>query len=594
MTRIREKSFLLLLALGFFAVMSNDPALAQHVRESVRVDTSTVGPSYESSIHCDGDLTAIAFTDNTTNGVFVSTSDGRGIAWSNPVQVDQDATSARKYTVYNSCCVEDDRICVFWLDLRNGMWHPNLFYNCSPDGGTSWTGEVLIDMVYPPDVGAIRRFDFVASGIHVYILFTVVPSVSSNEKEELYIVASHDGGQTFRAPVFIPHDYAAGTYDVDEIEITADKQTVHVVWQDKRNGNNDVFYQKSTTGGATWLPVDVQLDSSGPGIGNVEGEMSIVAIDSLVAVGWQEEYTSAYNEEVRVNVSTNGGASWNGDVKVGNYDPNQFDVDGVWLAFGSCGSATTIACTWSDDRNYSRQIYVGTSLDNGATWPHESRLSSISAGGAYPRFPRLDTVPHSLVVAFSTGCLPAKYQAAFSNDGGMSWETVQVSTTTGDIDYAGIGFSTLYNNVLCAWLSDDLGTNNVYAGGFRPQALTATGYFTGGSPVRFDISRWPTSSGYPNFCVLASGSLGEYRLPLGDNRNTGLTMDLLMTASINQIPGLLYGTIQPDGTGSTPTFLFPGSVPPGITLHFIALGLETSTTPWSLGAMTDIISVDVF
>jgi len=217
MSRIQEKPLRLLLALGLLAVVSTGPVYAQKIRESVRINNILAGPSYQPSVHCDGDLTAIAFTDDATNGVFVATSDGRGIAWSNPVQVDQDVTSAMKYTLYNSCCVEDGRSHVAWLDLRNGLWHQNPFFNCSPDGGSNWIGDVLVDMVYPATVGAIRRFEMIVSGIHVYFLVNVVPSVSSHEKEELYLVASHDGGQTFHVPVFIPRGYAAGACDIDAI-----------------------------------------------------------------------------------------------------------------------------------------------------------------------------------------------------------------------------------------------------------------------------------------------------------------------------------------------------------------------------------------
>jgi len=448
---------------------------------------------------------------------------------------------------------------------------------------------------YTAGTGVVRDWRFEVSGDHVYFLITVDSNGSSDE--EFYLVASHDGGQNFQAPVFVPQGFAPGDFDIDYFSMAVEGLTVHVAWQDDRGGSssfNDVFYQKSIDGGATWLASDIHVDTSGLAVGDANGDMHLAAMGNLVAVGWQEELTSSSNEEVRVNVSTDGGANWNGDVMVGTYDPIFQDVDGVWLAFGDAGGTTSIACTWRHLEGSVDEVFVATSLDNGATWPHETQVST--AGGSYARFPRIDEIPLSLAVTFSTGDYPNRSETAYSNDGGLTWTTLQTSTTTGDADYCETGFNVDYNNVICAWLSDDLGTsnqNNVFTGGFRPQTLTPMGTFTAGGIVNFEISNWPLTAGDPEFAVVASANPGSFKLPFGDGRNTGLTMDAYMRMSINQIPGFLTGTVLPDGTGSTQPFPFPGAVPPGTTVYFISVGLDTNTYPYPFGAMTDIVSVVV-
>jgi hypothetical protein len=591
--RIKGKTLVLLVALAF--ALAAAPAGAQNVRPSVQVDTGTAVPAYKPSVDSDGDLSAIVYNADISAGVYVTTSDGRGIHWNTPVRVDADPGAALKYTQFDSCIVVKNRIYAAWEDERNGATNEDVYFNYSTDGGATWKGEAWVNKGYPAGTAVVRDWRFDVSGDHVCFLITVDPTGSADE--ELYFVASHDGGQNFQAPVHVPQGFAPGAYDIDLMVMAVEGLNVHVVWQDDRCGsasNDDVFYQKSIDGGATWLASDVQLDGSGPGVGDADGELSAVSMGNLVAIGWQEELTSSSNEEIRVNVSTDGGATWNGDVMVGGYNPLLQDVDSVWLALGDNNGTTTIACTWCDNSSSTDEVYVATSLDNGATWPHETQVST--AGGSYARFPRIDMIPLSLAVTFTTGDYPNRSEGAFSNDGGVTWTTVQTSTTTGDVDYAEIGFNVFYNNVICAWLSDDLGgsnLNNVYTGGYRPQTLTAVGTFTAGSPVNFEISHWPVGSGDPNFGVFGSGSLGNHLLPFGDIRNSGLARDNYVTVSINQMPGVLFRGVRPDGTGRTLIFPFPGGIPPGTTLYFIALGLDPGTSPVGLGAMTDIVTVVV-
>jgi len=595
MTRISGKSIVLLVTLGVFAALAAAPADAQNVRPSVQVDVGTAVPAYTPSVDSDGDLSAIVYNADITKGIWVVTSDGRGIDWTAPVRVDEDPVGFLKYTQYDSCVVVDNHIYAAWEDERNGTTNEDIYFNYSTDGGATWMGEAWVDKGYPAGTGVVRDWRLHVSGLHVYFLLTVDPTGMANE--ELYLVASHDGGLNFQAPVHIPQDFAPGAFDIEMMEMAANGLTVHVAWQDDRGGsgsNLDVFYQKSIDGGATWNASDIQLDSSGPGVGDANGEMSVVAMGNGVAVGWQEELTHSAYEEIRVNVSTNGGVTWNGDVMVGNYNPALYDADGVWLALGNRNGTITLACTWCDISSGAYEAYAAASLDAGATWPNVTQLST--AGATKARFPRIDEIPDSLAITFISADNPNRAEGAFSNDGGVTWTTVQTSTTIDDTDHAEIAFNVDYNNVICAWLSDDLGSynmNNVYTGGYRPQTLTLNGTFTAGSLVNFEISNWPTASGNPTFGVFASGSLGNYMLAQGPIRNSGLTWDAYTNACISQMPGVCSDWILPGGTGSTMSFPFPATIPVGTTLYFVALGLDGTTTPITLGALTDIVTVVV-
>jgi hypothetical protein len=123
------------------------------------------------------------------------------------------------------------------------------------------------------------------------------------------------------------------------------------------------------------------------------------------------------------------------------------------------------------------------------------------------------------------------------------------------------------------------------------------GDFTAGSTCRFEVHNWSQELGLAGgssyFGVLISASAGDFALPLGDGRNTGLAADGFLKTSLALIPGPLSGLITA-GMGSTSEFTFPGAgdIPPGTTLHCVGVGYELSPTA-SFSKLTDIVEVQV-
>ncbi len=587
MFKVKPFFFLLLCCVVTFGI-----ANAQvNMRPSTQVDTTTTGVAYGPSVSSDGELSAVAYNDNGQQQVFVVTSDGRGITWSAPIRVDQDpGGTTKKYTQEDSVTVLDGSIYVAWEDERYGTSSDDVFFNYSDDGGATWAGEFMIPKGFPTGSNSVRDWRMVVSpGVpdnNVYFLLSV-----DNGDEAIYLVYSHDGGANFTGPVAIS-DQPVHTVDVDYIDMAANSMIVHVAFIDDRNGSasyDDVWYQQSTDGGATWLPADVQLDASGLGVGDAEGGIEIAVVGNMVAVGWQEEYSDAANEEVQVNVSQDGGLTWNGAVMVGGYSTVTDDCDGSNVAISDYNGTPTVIAAWRDNRSGGDEIYTSTSMTYGATW--NTDVVQSSQGGSYAKFPRLSEVPETTVLTWSSGDYPNRSQAAFTNDGGQTWTgDLEVSDNTGfDVDYAEVGFNTLYNNGIYAWLCDDLGSNNVYVGGFRAQNLTEQGNWTANGSVWFDASNWV--GGNANFGVFIAGGTGNYVLPLGFGLNTGLANDAYLNVSKGYImSGQLSGTLTA-GAGSTPplTLPGPGQLPPGLNLYCVAFGYDTG--PASTGYTSDIVHI---
>jgi len=247
---------------------------------------------------------------------------------------------------------------------------------------------------------------------------------------------------------------------------------------------------------------------------------------------------------------------------------------------------TTVIVTWEDDRLFIDEVFVATADFNvGPTFNPDAQLSTGGGG-----FPRISGRGDYVGISYNAGnTTPNTVGAAVSRDGGMSFGSgFTVSDTTGDADDGEIAFNALYGNFVCAWLSNDLGVNHLYVGGFRSQTITPVGTFSAGNPVHLDASGFGTSEDGNFFGVAISGSTGSYPLPFGDGRETGLAQDPYLNWSLTQIPGFMAGSLS-NGAGSTPTLSLP-PIAPGTTLYFVGVGFDASPGLFSL---TDVSSLTI-
>ncbi len=571
-------------------------ARAQNVRDGVRVDINTTDTVEGFSVASTGDLSAVVYDDPTSGGtkiVSITLSDGRGIDWSLPVRIDEDhTTNQRKLVQSDSVQIIGDTIYVAWQDERFGNSGDVIFVNISRDRGATWEGETQIDKGSPVGNNPVRLWRFVAVPGSPDDFIYILMAVDGGGYEDLYFAASHNGGRNFSTarPVSAA---GTGTFDVDSIALGADGLTVHAAWQDSRNGiGDDVYYQRSGDGGSTWFAADQILDVSGPGAGNADGEMDLVVFGSWVAVGWLEDDGVYLTDDVHVNISGDTGYLWLGDRLVSDFTPGNATGESIRLSFGDVSPYPTVVAAWADDRLGYSEVFVSSTIDAGQNWSSNTQLSFFE--GEAPRISK----PHdgeTMILTWLTGDYPDRVQAAFSLDHGITWGTgFDVSSSYDkDVDAVGGRFNSLYDNAFCLWLGGDYPINHLYVGGYRPQTLLPIGTFSAGSQVRFEVMNWTLSD--PVFGVLISSGPGTYRLPFGDNRETGLYNGLLLGVSMGQIPGLLSGAVQSDRTGATPNFTFPNSplLPPGTILHCVGVGFDSGTQPPTPGWLTDIVEVVV-
>ena len=189
---------------------------------------------------------------------------------------------------------------------------------------------------------------------------------------EIFYKRSADGGTTWGSDVRLTNN----PVDSDYPAISASGQLVHIVWQDRRDTNIEVYYKRSTDGGVNW-GADVRLTANIYGSWNP----SVASSGSDVIAAWYD--SRDLNAEIYIKRSTNGGLSWSADTRItNNAASSQFPS--IFME----GSLVHLA--WTDNRDGNPETYYKRSSDGGVTWGADTRLSfngsdswytSVSASG---------------------------------------------------------------------------------------------------------------------------------------------------------------------------------------------------------------------
>jgi hypothetical protein len=135
-----------------------------------------------------------------------------------------------------------------------------------------------------------------------------------------------------------------------------------VVWEDRRDGNREVYHKRSTDAGATWSP-DARLTNDVA----TSGYPSVALVDSLVHVVWYDFRDT--NWEIYYKRSTDSGATWGGDTRLTT------DAGTSWTP-SVAATGTKVHMVWQDSRDGNREIYYKRSTDSGATWGSDVRLTA--------------------------------------------------------------------------------------------------------------------------------------------------------------------------------------------------------------------------
>ncbi len=227
--------------------------------------------------------------------------------------------------------------------------------------------------------------------------------------------------------------------------ITADGDTVHVVWFDNRDGNDEIYYKNSIDGGINW-GTDVRLtddpDSS--------YFPSIAVLGTSVHVVWIDDRDG--NRELYYKRSLDGGTSWGVDTNLSN--------DPAWSWRPSVAvSGSYVNVVWEDWRGSYMEIYHKRSTDGGSNWETDVRLSDVLYHSCRPSVAISGNYVH--VVWIDSRDLHFEIYYKRSPDNGVSWETdVRLSDLPESSNYCSVASSG--NHVHVVWCDERNGNWEIY------------------------------------------------------------------------------------------------------------------------------------
>ena len=277
---------------------------------------------------------------------------------------DQRLTNAAQRSWCPSVAVAGAKVHVVWEDNRDVDWY-DAYYKRSTDGGTTWSSDVKLStsgMAFGPSAAV--------AGDTVHVVWDGLPSVSPGEPVEVYYTRSTDGGATWDSVTRLTNDSADYAW---QPAVAAAGANVHVAWYDGRNGPAspaEVYYKRSTDGGVTWGS-DVRLTNSAP----ASEWVSVAAAGDRVHVVWSDTRVGG-TYEIYYKCSTDNGATW--PVSPGG-DTRLTSPDSEPSYFPSIAAAdANVHVVWCDGRDGTSgdEVYYKCSSDGGTTWSSDTRLSA--------------------------------------------------------------------------------------------------------------------------------------------------------------------------------------------------------------------------
>ena len=220
---------------------------------------------------------------------------------------------------------------------------------------------------------------------------------------EIYYNRSPDGGTNWEGDIRLTNNSAASYRP----SVTVFDQVVHVVWYDHRDGlYSNIYYKRSVDGGISWSADTALTDTS-----SAEDYPSIAVSGQEVHVVWRD-FREVGNPEIYYRRSTNGGASWGGDTRLTN-DP----ADSYSPSVSASGQVVHVV--WYENRDGNWQIYDKRSTDGGTNWGTDTRLTNNTTTSYYPSVSVSGQVVH--VVWDDNRDVAWSIYYKRSTDGGANW-----------------------------------------------------------------------------------------------------------------------------------------------------------------------------
>jgi len=271
-----------------------------------------------------------------------------------------------------------------WLDA----FTPGSTFTKSTDHGAHWsTGISWAGKGKKPQWNDHPWLGISQNGMHVYIGFN---------SSDSYVVSSHDGGNTWSAPVKTNNDTFYWFHTGVAVS-PSNGNVAYVACSNFTNGNNyagdaHIAVLKTTNGGTSWTTTTVDTSREVPACpwaaGCQQGFLGSVAAMAIDSAGklmlvYHVNDTPDVAEQMYVRTSTDG-VAWSARQKISVASATVNNAFPAVVAHPI--TAGDFRVTWQDDRVLSQtgwNTWYKRTTNGGSTWSTDIRLSDMATGAPY-------------------------------------------------------------------------------------------------------------------------------------------------------------------------------------------------------------------
>jgi hypothetical protein len=307
-------------------------------------------------IAANGSIIHVVWHDarNTVNNyeIYYKRSTDGGTTWGTDTRLTNTNNSSSELA---SISVSGSSVHMVWLDYRDG--NGEIYYKRSTNDGVSWEADVrLTNNSFDSQTPSIS-----VSGLDLHAVWYD----NRDGNYEIYYKRSTDGGTSWSADTRLTNSSGQSWYPC----VSVSGLNVHVVWYDGRDGNDEIYYKRSTDGGTSWGS-DARLTNNT----SLSQKPSVDVSGGIVQVLWWD--IRDFNPEIYHKRSTDGGLTWSADTRLTDNAADSYNPS-VTV------SGSTVHFVWYDNRDGNNEIYYKRSTDAGVSWGADTRLTVNSPGISY-------------------------------------------------------------------------------------------------------------------------------------------------------------------------------------------------------------------
>ncbi|MEO0087752.1 MAG: sialidase family protein [candidate division WOR-3 bacterium] len=317
--------------------------------------------SGQHSIAARGDTIYLAYRGDQTgqaNIYFTKSTDG-GRTWSPSIRVNYPNQG-----IFQTLAVsKNGHIFIAYMDV--GEEYTDISFTKSTDGGRNFSTPIRVN-----NIRGRHRYPVITcdtSGAKIFVGWR------NSQGFDIYCSRSTNGGLSFEPEIMVNDTFPPAWQEALDITCSPSGETVYVVWEDNRNCDWDIYFDKSIDGGISFgLDILVNDTNGLTGIDQVHPSM---AIDKK---GWIYIVWRDYRDPGKgcyLAKSTDGGNSFCRPVKVSYLDASVDypsiavdDSNGVYVAWEDYGWGPTSKIIFGYSNNAGDTFIQNIRVDGSQTW----------------------------------------------------------------------------------------------------------------------------------------------------------------------------------------------------------------------------------